>query len=397
MTLGEEQRVRQHQRTWDRVWVLAPYGLLGLGCGASLLNATGWEHQLVTLAIAAGLGVWHWWFAVAHPDWCERRTGLMVLYFAGLLALTALLVSRSTGFQIFVPACYVLAFVTLPGWFAYAGAVLAGAPWLVIPETDVPLTLLNLATVTPLAALIGWAIRAMEGEAARRHEVNTQLVAALAENARLHEVLVERAKAAATAEERARLAREIHDTAAQGLAGIVTQLEAAEELSPSEPVRDRLGKARYLARTSLTEVRRSIEALRPGPLENTRLAEAISGTAATWQEQHGVATEFTLTGTPRPAPAEAEVAVLRAAQEALSNIARHAHAERVDLTLSYMDDLVVLDVRDDGTGFDVEAASGFGLLALRERVGQLAGSVEVESAPGAGTALSVAIPLGGAR
>ncbi|MER6988783.1 sensor histidine kinase [Saccharopolyspora hirsuta] len=397
MTLVEEQRVVQHQRTWDRIWTLAPYGLLGVACAVSLLNATGWQHQLVTLAIAAGLGLWHWWFVVAHPDWCERRTWLMALYFVGLLALTTLLVMRSSSFQLFVPACYVLAFVTLPGWCAYAGAVLAGAPWLVVPETNVPLTLLNLATVTPLAALIGWAIRAMEREADRRHEVNTRLAAALAENARLHEVLVERAKAAAAAEERARLAREIHDTAAQGLTGIVSQLEAAEELSPAEPVRDRLGKARQLARTSLTEVRRSIEALRPGPLEDTRLAEAVSNTATAWHEQHGVPTEFTLTGTPRPAPAETEVVVLRAAQEALSNIGKHARAGRVDVTLSYMDDLLVLDVRDDGTGFDVDAASGFGLTALRERVGQLAGSAEIESAPGAGTALSVAVPLRGTR
>lgn len=377
------------------MWALAPFGLLGLAAAVSLFDAVGWRHQLITLAIAAALGAWHWWFVVSHPQWWERRGGLMALYFAGLLALTTLLVARSSGFQFFVPACYVLAFVTLPGWWAYAGVLVAGLPWLAVSETDVPLTLLNFAMSAPLASLIGWAIRAMERETIRRREVNSRLVAVAAENARLHQVLVERAKTAGMAEERARMAREIHDTVAQGLTGIVTQLEAAEELSPTEPVQERLGKARQLARTSLIEVRRSIEALRPGPLENARLAEAVAHTATAWHEQHGVPTEFTVTGTPHPAPPETEVALLRATQEALSNIGRHAQAGRVDVTLSYMDDLIVLDVRDDGTGFDVDTAAGFGLTALRERVGRLAGSVEIESAPGAGTALSIAIPVGG--
>ncbi|WP_143121726.1 sensor histidine kinase [Saccharopolyspora antimicrobica] len=394
MTSVEEQQYIQREQRWNKVWALAPYGLLGPAAAVSLFDASGWQHHLITLAIAAGLGVWHWWFVVAHPQWCERRTWLMALYFTGLLATTVLLVGRSSAFQLFVPACYVLAFVTLPGWSAYIGVAATSGIWLMAPGTDVPVTLGNLATATPLAALIGWTIRVMEREAIRRREANSRLVAMAAENARLHQVLVERAKAAGTAEERARMAREIHDTVAQGLTGIVTQLEAAEELSPADPVRERLGKARQLARTSLVEVRRSIEALRPGPLENARLAEAVAHAAASWREQHGVPTEFTVTGTPHPAPAEAEVAVLRAAQEALSNISRHARAGRVDVTLSYMDGLVVLDVRDDGAGFDVEAASGFGLTALRERVGRLAGSVEIESAPGAGTALSIAIPVG---
>jgi len=255
------------------------------------------------------------------------------------------------------------------------------------------MTLFDIAMATPLAALVGGVIRAMEREAIRRREVNGELVAMAAENARLHELLVTRAREAGIAEERARMAREIHDTVAQGLTGIVTQLEAAGELPAPDPVRGRIDTARNLARTSLVEVRRSIEALRPGPLQGARLGEAVRQAVATWREQYDVPVTFTVTGEPQPAHSEVEVTVLRAAREALSNAGRHARARRVDVTLSYMEDVIVLDVRDDGVGFEPAAVGGFGLTALRQRVRSLPGFVDVESAPGAGTAVSVCVPV----
>lgn len=384
------------ERRWNRAWALAPYGLLGLATVLSLVfDAATWPDRLVTLAIVAALSGWHGWFIVAHPQWWERQTLAMVVYFAGLLAGTVVLALRGDSFQLFVPVCYVLAFVALPGWLAYAGVVLANVPWLVLSGTEVWQTLLNLAMVTPLAALIGWAIRGMEREAIRRRKANSRLVAMAAENAELHAELLARAKDTGTAEERARIAREIHDTVAQGLTGIVTQLEVAEELAPAEgPLRGRIGTARQLARSSLVEARRSIEALRPGPLHDARLGDAVAAAVATWLEQYGVPATFVMTGTPRPIHSEIEVMVLRAAQETLSNVGRHAQASRVDITLSYMEDVIILDVRDDGTGFDTQASSaGFGLTALRERARLLSGTVDIESAPSAGTAVSVSVPM----
>jgi signal transduction histidine kinase len=241
---------------------------------------------------------------------------------------------------------------------------------------------------TPAAALFGAMIRAMEREAIRRREINRELLAVSAENARL-------ARAAGVAEERARMAREIHDTVAQGLTGIVTQLEAVDGV-PAE-ARTRLDAARALARTSLDEVRRSIEALRPGPLQDARLSEAIEKTIRTWSELYGIPAHYTMTGTPVPVHSEVEVTLLRAAQETLSNVRRHACAGRAHVTLSYMEDVIVLDVHDDGAGIPVPPPStGFGLTALRQRVTALSGSVSVESSPGAGTAVSITVPLIGA-
>ncbi len=372
--------MREQEHRWNLAWALVPYGLLTVATGVYLVAR---PVAVVPLVVVAALAVWHWWFVVAHPAWWETRTGAMLLYFAGMLGGTAVLLWHDFVFAIFVPSCYGLAFLALPGWLAYAGAVVVSALWLVPQGTDVGRSLLiNLAITTPMAVLIGWIIRAMEREAIRRREVNERLTELSAENARL-QVL----------EERARVAREMHDTVAQGLTGIVTQLEVAEELTaPDDPVRGRIATARRLARDSLVEVRRSIEALRPGPLRDARLGEAVERTLAAWREEHGVTATFTVTGDARPLPPETEVAVLRAAQEALANVGRHARAGRADVTLSYMEDVVVLDVLDDGVGF-APSVRGFGLTAMEERVELLGGTTTVDSAPGGGTAVTVTVPL----
>ncbi|GAA4935028.1 sensor histidine kinase [Actinoplanes utahensis] len=376
----------QRERRWNRAWALAPYGLLALACLVFLVSG---RADALTLVVAGGLAVLHWWFIVAHPGWWERRSWWNAGYFAAVLTLTAVLLHRDAAFQIFVPACYLIAFLALPGWWAYPGVFAANLPTLAVTGPDAGSLLISFGVATPLAALFGGMVRTMEREAIRRREVNSELVAMTVENARL-------AREAGVAGERARLAREIHDTVAQGLTGIVTQLEALET-TPSDSDRRRLDTARALARTSLQEVRRSIDALRPGPLRDVRLGEAIGHTVQTWSDQYGVSATFTVTGTPSPLHSACEVTLLRAAQEALSNVGRHASAGRVHVTLSYMEDVIALDVHDDGIGFSPADARGFGLTALRQRAGALAGSVEIESRPGAGTTVSVTVPLIEAR
>jgi signal transduction histidine kinase len=210
------------------------------------------------------------------------------------------------------------------------------------------------------------------------------------------------AREAGVLDERQRMAREIHDTLAQGLAGILTQLQAAEQ----ETWRRHVTNAMNLARESLTEARRTVHAVEPSVLAEARLPDAINDVARRWAEVNGVSAVLTTTGDARPMHADVEVTLLRAAQEALANVAKHARASRVGLTLSYMEDLVTLDVRDDGVGFDPNVKrvngstnGGFGLAGMRQRVQRLAGRLEIESEPGGGTAISAtvpAIPAGGA-
>jgi signal transduction histidine kinase len=116
--------------------------------------------------------------------------------------------------------------------------------------------------------------------------------------------------------------------------------------------------------------------------------------AGRWSELQGIEVKVTTTGTTRPMRPETEVALLRAAQEALANVARHAAATRVGVTLSYLEHEVALDVRDDGRGFDPArlGGNGFGLVAMRQRIEALSGTVQVESEPGAGTGISARVP-----
>jgi len=179
-------------------------------------------------------------------------------------------------------------------------------------------------------------------------------------------------------EERQRLAREIHDTLAQGLTSIVWHLEAAEEVLAQDSIvaQQHLNQARQTARDSLTEARRFVWALRPESLERDPLPEAITRVAEQWSEEHRLLIHTHVTGTLRPLPPAIEVTLLRAAQEALANVSQHARASEVTLTLSFMYDVVALDIQDDGLGFDqsplVSApdADNFGLVAMRQRVEQ---------------------------
>jgi signal transduction histidine kinase len=217
--------------------------------------------------------------------------------------------------------------------------------------------------------------------------------------------LVEQARRAGLIGERQRLAHEIHDTLAQGFASIVMNLEAADAILPAghfTKAQWHLGQARLTARESLAEARRLVWALRPKLLEEAPLPEALSRLTKRWSEASSIAARTTVTGAPRPLPPEVEATLFRVAQEALTNVRKHAQADRTALTLSYMHDRVALDTRDDGMGFDPGKAGdatgstregGFGLGTMRERVERLGGTLSIESAPGEGTTLAVELPL----
>src|SRR6266545_886265 len=199
-------------------------------------------------------------------------------------------------------------------------------------------------------------------------------------------------------EERQRLARDIHDTLSQGFASVVLLLEAAEEsLATGRPVDHHIAQALRSARDNLAESRRVVWALRPRPLAERSLPQALEELTGRLAEETGLQAETVLTGTARPLPAQVEEALLRIGQEALANVRKHAAASQVTLTLSYLDDAATLDVHDDGVGFDQAAAEdvtgGLGLRAMRERAATLGGSLVVESAPGEGTTIAVELPV----
>ncbi|MGH2522326.1 MAG: histidine kinase [Anaerolineales bacterium] len=197
----------------------------------------------------------------------------------------------------------------------------------------------------------------------------------------------------ATTKERNRLAREIHDSLGHYLTVINVQLEAAQTVMGRDPsrARDALHKAQTLAQEGLADVRRSVAALRAPPVKERPLLEAMA-VLVDESRAAGISTRLSVLGDPRPLPPQTELTLYRAAQEALTNVRKHARASRADLTLDYADPAHVrLTARDDGVGA-TEPNGGFGLLGLRERAQLLGGEVHIQSPNEAGFALEVILP-----
>jgi len=348
-----------------------PLGLLAISLLVTIA-AHGSRHLLLTCGLTVLAAGWLLWMATLHPRWLARPLTLSI-FFVGMLVIAAALVLTSGWYGIFAWTGYVFSALAIANLRARAAGVAATALVLGtaqhggVPSASagswVSWSAIVLANFVIAGGMI-WAASVDDLRHTRRDrdleqitEVNRRLQASLEENAALHRQLVAQARAAGVLDERQRMAREIHDTLAQGLTGIITQLAAAAQARGDSAEREHhLAAAAELARESLREARRSVAAMTPE-------------------------------------------ALLRTAQEALANAAKHARATRVGVTLSYMGDVVRLDVRDDGIGFASERADGvagerggFGLTAMRQRALALGGTLEIESEIGGGTAVCASIP-----
>lgn len=189
--------------------------------------------------------------------------------------------------------------------------------------------------------------------------------------------------------ERERLAREIHDTLAQGFTSIVMLAQTARrnpETSVLETIED-------VARENLAEARALVAAFTPVPLDDATVHEAIGRLGDRFARETGLPVRVEVQGDPVVLGRAAEVVLVRAAQEALSNVRRHARATRVVVRLSYSGDGAAIEVDDDGVGFDPDrGTAGFGLAGMRGRAADVGGAVEVASAPGRGTQVRVRVP-----
>jgi DNA-binding NarL/FixJ family response regulator/signal transduction histidine kinase len=212
---------------------------------------------------------------------------------------------------------------------------------------------------------------------------------------------LERQRDYAMSEERNRLAREMHDTVAQSLAGLIMQIEATQTTVASSDLttaREMLTTASDLARRTLEETRRAVQGLTPISLERLTLPEAIQEEARRFEEEEDRPVQFVVSGEEHPLTSEQSTTLLRIAQESLSNVRKHAEAHRVRVGLHYAADEVVLLVEDDGKGFDVESRpaagpeGGYGLFGMAERVRLAGGELQIDSTIGWGTRIRAAIP-----
>ena len=241
-----------------------------------------------------------------------------------------------------------------------------------------------------VAILLGLGYRALAQEAAERE-------ALLAELLSTRDRLAETEREQGALAERARLAREIHDTVAQGLSSIQLLLHAAERADPDRPGIEHVRLARETAAESLAETRAFIRELTP-PALDAGLGEALRRLGEAQSTPGGLRVEVE-TPPVLDLPMDLQTALLRIAQGAVANVRQHAGAHRASLTVRVDRDETVLVVADDGVGFDPQTvaagpggADSFGLRAIAERVAQLDGTLDIDSAPGRGTRLTVTVP-----
>lgn len=368
---------------------------------------TGWQHTffLVTLALTTlgvatsdgdirpiavllapvfALAAWYgYWFVLRHD-----ATAAHLPYLLGAAALWAVMAALNpamvwVGASSLIPYC-----MRHTGWAITAVVALAVA-WLwrrLAITGELGWTTVLTCTLGALAvtAIISY-IAMLDREGRKRQRLINELTAAQTELAAVE-------RQAGILAERQRLARDIHDTLTQGFASISMLLDAAlADLPPRGPAFRRVNQAMQAARENLIESRRLIEALRPAQLDTARLPDVVRELTSRLADETGTTATTVVTGNPSTLRLALEAELLRIVQEALTNVRRHANAHEVTVTLSYIDDIVVIDVHDNGIGFD-KVAPGVGLSTMEERARALGGTLTIESASGEGTTIAVTVP-----
>ncbi|MEV0973061.1 sensor histidine kinase [Microtetraspora glauca] len=280
----------------------------------------------------------------------------------------------------------------IPGVVVLTGAAVAAASWhaggLTPPQVIGPVIG---AAVATLMALV---YKALYHESEQRRLLIDDLV-------RTRERLVRAEGDAARLAERERLAGEIHDTLAQGMSSIVLLLRAARRDLGTRPeiAEERVIEAERAAAENLEEARNFVRALAPPALQHSSLAAALRRISDSAAARTPTRVRFEVSGDPVELPPAYDLTLLRVAQGALGNVSRHSGADNAGVTLSYLGDVVVLDVFDDGRGFDPTRTpadgpgTGYGLRVMRDRAAALGGTLTVESTPGEGTAVAMTLPL----
>jgi signal transduction histidine kinase len=399
---------------WLRIWATIQGVAIALGAYFAVDGAGGWHAFLASpdavrsVVILGMLVAYHAIGLQAHA-WILARPWAVLVYvpLGWVLILGAM--RFVSGLVVLVFGAIIQGFIFLP--FAAAITTLVAVIVLLVGtmtiNSRVPWTTVMAARVLSVVAMgvmIGTVmlyIHRVNRDAAVRARLLRQLDDA-------HRDLADRAREAGVQDERQRLARDIHDTLAQGFASVIKHLEAIElSFAATEPSSERdartamakalphLEHARAVSRTSLGEIRRLVWALRPTPLAEATLGAAIERIVAQWGEANGVRTTCEISAVP-PLQPEADVIFLRATQEALSNVAKHAGATNVAVRLDVADEIVLLSVDDDGRGFAETDAAGegkLGIAGMRERVRRFGGHVMIDAPLGAGTSVTVAMPL----
>lgn len=338
-------------------------------------------------------------------DDLERSLGSLkadtvYLALAAVLVLLANWLGQPESFSLLPFLIFMLAsqaIVTLRARYALLYTLLVVLAWMALHWLEEPSLLHVLGVATSLVPGLVFAM-IFSVVMARFAEQNARTEALLHELQIAHDELAaarEREKDLAVAEERVRLAREIHDGLGHHLTVLNVQLQAAAKLIERDPQRAAatLTTSREVAQAALDEVRQSVAAMRRTPLDGRALDEALRSLVQEFDRHSPLSASFEQLGAPMQLLPAASMTIYRAAQEGLTNAQKHASAEHVAVRLEWISDLVRLSVQDDGSQPSSSTGSGFGLAGLRERVEQLGGTFSAGTQPDGGFTLELALPL----
>ncbi|MFT2019327.1 sensor histidine kinase [Streptomyces sp. 796.1] len=387
---GPDARGEQDARWLSAVIHAAFFLLLAASLTRYLIRHPGSPHTGWIIALSAALGLLY----TLGPAMGSRPTLRRLLWLGAEVAVWVVLVVLAPSFGWCAVPLFYTGLRTLPPRAALALAALLTAFMVAAQQRLVSGIDPNLLIAPPAVAALAIAVFVhMDRQAARQRALIDDLV-------RTRRELAATERREGMLAERQRLAMDIHDTLAQGLSSQRMLFQAAERIWDTEPetARGHLRAAAAVAEHNLAEARRFVHDLAPADLTAGGSLPAALRLLADRESTAELAVRCRVEGTETALPARVESALLRIAQGALANVREHAAARTAQLTLTYLGDLVVLDVADDGRGFDPEAGRsrglrGHGLPASDARVRQLGGTLTVESAPGEGTVLSAAIPL----
>lgn len=338
---------------------------------------------VVGLLYAVGLLLWRRAHRAVLYGWL---TGVLVCWIA------LVWIAPSFGFAAIPLLFLALRLLPAPAAMVVAAvlAVATTAGWVALTDVDDPTVFVVPVT---LAAMVVGTVTVIKRESEQRRRIIADLL-------RTRDALAESHRRTGVLEERERLAREIHDTVAQGLSSTGMLLRAADLSWESDPDRSRalIRQATEGVDHNLAEARAFVQGEGPASLEHATLREALADLCLSLSEETGIEAGLTCDGDLDGLPDTVNAALLRIAQGVLANVREHSGASRVAVSLAGIGDRVTLDVRDDGVGFDPSTSRstsgrGYGLPAVRARVEELGGSLSVESAPGAGTGVSVSLPV----
>jgi signal transduction histidine kinase len=376
---------------WDWVWHFSAYGLLILNIIFVYNSDPGIRNFALFLVLSALLGLWYIPFINISTlrIWDHPKRGVLYLVpgwaiWAGLISLTN---QSLMLIGIFIPIIFsrfpflwatgIIFFQTLGLYFLYI---------MLYPTEQWLLILIIILGLLIISTIIGAFISSIIKQSTERQRLIDDLT-----RSRANLMRVEREAGRLT--ERQRLARDIHDTLAQHFTSIIMHLSAAKHSNP-ESLQSEVQQAEDAAREGLNEIRRIVLDMQPEQIEKASLVEAVEEMAARWSAENRVQVKMKVTGTPHALPSSAETALLRITQEAMHNINKHAQAKNVNITFSFMEDLFVMDIADDGRGFDPSKNNGgFGLKTMRGRIEELNGMLTIESERGGGTAIAVSLPV----